>query len=286
MNGKLNFEGEYINEIKWNGKGIKYLHKNMVYEGNILNGKANGEGKEYVYDTTLIFEGEFLNNQRNGKGKEYYSDGKLLFEGEYLKDKKWNGKGYNKKGYIIYEIKNGKGNIKDYKYDGQLLYEGEYLNGKRNGKGKEYYDKENNLDNLRRRVIIKRNVIKLLYEGEFLNGKRNGKGKEFYSNKKIKFEGEYLNGNRWNGKGYDKKGNIDYEIKNGNGNIKIYDCCDKLIYNGEYINGQINKEKEKKINKDNDEFDVLNYFKFKDEIDFDEGCEFEDEIDLDEDFEL
>ena len=34
----------------------------------------------------LQFEGEYLNGKRNGKGKEYWNDGKLKFEGEYLDD--------------------------------------------------------------------------------------------------------------------------------------------------------------------------------------------------------
>ena len=48
--------------------------------------------KEYNNDGNLQFEGEYLNGKRNGKGKEYYH-GKLIFEGEYLNGKKWNGKG-------------------------------------------------------------------------------------------------------------------------------------------------------------------------------------------------
>ena len=57
--------------------------------------KEMGKGKEYNYDGDLIFEGEYLNGKRNGKGKEYdYYDGKLIFEGEYL-----NGK---RKGCIIF----------------------------------------------------------------------------------------------------------------------------------------------------------------------------------------
>ena len=48
-----------------------------------------------------MFEGEYLNGKPNGKGKEYYYDGKLCFEGEYLYDKKWNGKGYDENGNII-----------------------------------------------------------------------------------------------------------------------------------------------------------------------------------------
>ena len=36
----------------------------------------------------MIYEGEYLNGKRNGKGKEYDSDGELKFEGEYLNGKK------------------------------------------------------------------------------------------------------------------------------------------------------------------------------------------------------
>ena len=43
----------------------------------------NGTGKEYdIYDQ-LIYEGEFLNGKRHGKGKEYYAN-KLVYEGEFL----------------------------------------------------------------------------------------------------------------------------------------------------------------------------------------------------------
>ena len=35
-----------------------------------------------------MFEGEYLNGKRNGKGKEYDYNGKLEFEGEYLNGNK------------------------------------------------------------------------------------------------------------------------------------------------------------------------------------------------------
>ena len=128
-------------------------------------------------------KGIYKEGERNGKGKEYYiSTNTILFEGEYL-----NGK------------RNGKG--KEYHFfNSNLKYEGEYLNGEKNGKGKEY-----NYDG------------KLKYEGEFLNSKINGKGKEYYDDGSLKYEGEYLNEKRWNGKGYNKEGRIDFEIKEGNG---------------------------------------------------------------------
>jgi len=103
----------------------------------------------------------------------------LEYEGEFLYNQKWNGKGYDENGNIIYELKNGNGKVKEYYYDGVLEFEGEYLNGKRHGKGKEYY---HNGD--------------LEYEGEYLNGKRNGKGFEYKKDTTICFEVEYLNGEK------------------------------------------------------------------------------------------
>ena len=127
---------------------IKY-NKNMqnIMDINLTNYKffckryiiydENGKGKEYNgYDDSLEFEGEYLNGKRNGKGKEYYYDGQLKFEGEYLNGEKWNGNGYNNNN-IIYSLKNGKGFIKEYYYNGNLAFEGEYLYDEKR-KGKEY----------------------------------------------------------------------------------------------------------------------------------------------------
>ena len=96
----------------------------LIFEGEYLNGKRNGKGKEYNYygqKDKVIFKGEYLNGKRNGKGKEYDIYGNLIFEGEYLNGKKWNGKGSGK---FIFEIKNGKVNMKEYSYGGILLFEG------------------------------------------------------------------------------------------------------------------------------------------------------------------
>ena len=104
-----------------------------------------------------MYEGEYLNGKRNGKGKEYYKNGKLIFEGEYLNGKKWEGKGYNFLNndiYDIYEIKKGRGWLKEYDNVKLRIYEGGYLNGLRNGKGKEY------------------DSGKLIFEGEYLYGER------------------------------------------------------------------------------------------------------------------
>ena len=60
----------------------------------------------------------------------------------------------------MYEWNGGRGFIKWYSISGNLIYEVEYLNGKKNGKGKEYYDND-----------------KLRFEGEYLNGKKMEKEK-------------------------------------------------------------------------------------------------------------
>ena len=115
----------------------EYKRKSRKYK----IGKKDGIGKVYIlYTNILIFEGEYLNWKRNGKGKEYIY-GKLEFEGEYLNGKRWCGKGYNINGCIHFQINNGKGKGKEYSDSGKLEFEGEYLNRERNGKGKEYnYD--------------------------------------------------------------------------------------------------------------------------------------------------
>ena len=161
INGKLKFEGEFLNGEK-NGIGKEYYlsisscyytikDQNskyasekykilqdyyLVFEGEYKYGKRNGNGKEYDNKGILKFEGEYMNGKRNGNGKEYYNKNKLFYEGEYLNDEK-----------------NGKG--KEYSYNGKVCYEGEYLNDRRNGNGKEY-----------------NYVGKLVFEGEFKNGFR------------------------------------------------------------------------------------------------------------------
>ena len=143
----------------------------MKFEGEYLNGKRNGTGKEYNNYGKLKFEGEYLEGKRNGKGKEY-NFGKLEFEGEYKNGNKYDEKGYNRKSNVIYELKYGNGFVKEFSPNGQLIYEGKYANGLKYEKGKEYHP---------------------------IFGY-------------ITFDGEYELGKRWNGKGkeYDKYGNLIY----------------------------------------------------------------------------
>jgi len=239
IDDKLIFEGEYLNG-KRNGKGREYWsnysNKRKKFEGEYLNGKKTGTGKEFYGSGELSFIGVYLNGKKNGKGSEYYDElhkiynkSYLKFEGEYLNDKFWNGKFYDNDGNFISEIKEGKGYIKEYDDYLNLLFEGEYLNGKRNGKGKEYY--------------------------------------EFRDNN-IKFEGEYFYDKKWNGKGYDNKNNFIYEIKDGKGLFKKYNNTgEKLFGDYEYIHGEKNGKAKEYYFYDNSklifEGEYLNGFKIK-----------------------
>ena len=117
------FSGKYTiyeDEANVYGKIYNAFENKLIFEGELINGRKNGKGKEYNDFEELIFEGEYLNGKKNGKVKEYNENGKLIFEGEYL-----NGE------------RNGKG--KEYSDNSIIEYEGDYLNDKKNGKGKEYY---------------------------------------------------------------------------------------------------------------------------------------------------
>ena len=76
----LEYEGEFLFNKKWNGKGYD-IKGNKIYELSNGNGKVKEYGDLFG---KLIFEGEYLNGKSNGKGKEFYSDGKLLYKGDYL----------------------------------------------------------------------------------------------------------------------------------------------------------------------------------------------------------
>ena len=127
----------------------------------------------------MIYEGEFLNGKRNGNGKEYIND-RLEFEGQFLCDYKYNGKGYDDNKNIVYEVIKGNGKVKEY-YDGKLEFEGEYFNGKKNGKAKEYdkfgyrnlvFEGEylNGFKNGKGKEYDGKG--ELIFEGEYKNGKK------------------------------------------------------------------------------------------------------------------
>ena len=176
FNNELIFEGEYLNG-KRNGTGKEYDGNRIKFEGKYLNGKRHGKGKEYnIYNGTIIFEGDYLNGYRHGKGKEFNNKSQIIFEGVYQDGKRWEGKRYDSKNNIIYELKDGKGYVKEYD--------------------------DNN---------------KLIFECEYSNGVKNGKLKQYFSDGSIIFQGDYVDGKKWNA--VKKRRNKTYILKDGKGTL-------------------------------------------------------------------
>ena len=256
---KIKFEGKFLGEKIWNGKIYNYNGNeefeikdgkgfikefdnegNVIYEGEYLNGKRNGKGKEYFlnlilrgwqhYDWNPNFKKEYepiFRYRFNLFGKESHSlevwedTARIKFEGEQLNGKRWKGKGYNYFRKEEFEIMDGKGFVREYDNKGALISDGKYNNGKMNGTIREY--------NVYRETI---------FFGEYKNGKRNGEGEEYNNEGKIIFKGEYLNGFRNKGKFYDNEGKLIFEGECLNGlriERKFYDNEGKLIFIDKYL---------------------------------------------------
>ena len=83
-------EGQRYKIGEKNGEGKEYLldSNELIFEGNYLNGiRWNGKGKKYNNYGKLTFEGVYINGKKNGKGKKYNKNGNLIFEGDYLNGK-------------------------------------------------------------------------------------------------------------------------------------------------------------------------------------------------------
>ena len=206
--GRLLYEGEFLNCRK-NGKGKEYYvdDEKLIFEGEYLNGKRNGKGKEYHHKSgQLIYEGEYKNGEKNGKGIEYHLNNNIMFEGEFINGKRWNGVVYSENGKQKYELKDGKGFVLEYDYGGKwITIDKEYLQ----------------------------------FEGEYLDGVRNGKGKEYDCKGTITFEGEYKEGKRWTGRVYDVDGKKEYDLKDGNGYLVESNYL-TTFFEGEIKNGERN----------------------------------------------
>ena len=75
--GELLFDGVYLYKDKLIRKGKEYFYNGKLkFEGEYLNGEIHGKRKEYNRDGELKFEGEYLNGERwNGKRKKYNDEG-------------------------------------------------------------------------------------------------------------------------------------------------------------------------------------------------------------------
>jgi len=84
-------EKQKLKLIKYNKSlqtNLSISLKNYQYlSGKYIIYDSNGNGKEYDLADNLLYEGEYLNEKRNGKGREYWIYG-LIFEDEYLNEQR------------------------------------------------------------------------------------------------------------------------------------------------------------------------------------------------------
>ena len=170
--------GEMLNNIP-NGKGKKFdKYGNIIYDGEIINGKANGKGILY-YKNGYYYVGQWLNDKKNGKGTIYDKNGNVNYEGDFVNGKfEGYGKGFCENGdYYIGQwlggLKNGKGIL--YYKNGNVKYEGDFVNDKFQGYGK-YIDKDGNY-----------------YIGYWMNNLKHGQGILFNKNGNIIYGGIFFN---------------------------------------------------------------------------------------------
>ena len=170
------YRWETASGIKWREFGDKEIHPQ--YKGDVENGIPNGLG--LIINTNKgKYVGEWKNGKKQGHGTFTYGEGK--WEGEKYE-------GEFKDGY-----RHGQGT---YSWSDGDKYVGEFKDDKPNGKGTYTWSDGRK------------------YEGEFKDGKKHGQGK-YTSMKGDKYVGEWKNNQSWNGKEYDKNGNLIGKFVNG-----------------------------------------------------------------------
>ena len=194
------YEGD-IRNGKPNGQGTVTLSDGGKYEGDIRNGESNGQGT-YTYPRGGKYVGVFKNGNRNGHGTYTFPDGRK-YVGE-SKDGQWDGQGtitYPDGRKYVGEFKDeefhGKGTLT--RPDGGK-YVGEFKNGKIHGQGTYTFEKG------------KYEGFK--YVGEWKDGTQQGQGTDSLPDG-SNYVGEWKDGERWNGTLYDKEGKIIGKYING-----------------------------------------------------------------------
>lgn len=177
-----------------NGEGKMVYSNGNIYEGDFINGKADGQGTSNFADSAT-YTGQYSNDLFHGKGKYIYPNGSI-YDGNWVKGKiEGRGKFVNSNG---------------------TTYEGDYVNGKANGQGifklkdgRIYAGQfSNDLINGKGKMTFADGGI---YEGNWVNGNREGQGT--YTAKDGSYaSGEWKNNNlNGYGKDYSKATNITRE---------------------------------------------------------------------------
>lgn len=237
--GNIIYNGE-MTDGKFCGQG-RLFNKNgtIKYIGEFEDNLQNGIGVLYLDDNSFI-SGEFLNGQIKGEATHRLSSGEIIYKGEF-KDGVYSGHGtiYNPDGsFYSAEFENGseKGAMSVYTKTGELLYRGELKNGEYNGSGVLYKNGEK------------------IYEGGFADGKRSGMGREYRDNL-CEYMGSFDGGGRsgfgisYNGASAEYSGFWNNDKYDGCGVLHNFENNLDLAgnFSGGEPNGRINVIRERKL---------------------------------------
>jgi len=201
------------NELVKDANGVQGIYRGIIHKttklphGNgtmVVLGGDNQQQLDKNGNALEYYEGFFKMGQQHGKGRMCWKNGDS-YEGDFFMGKR--------QGSGVYHWKDGK------------EYKGEFHDDLRHGKGTFAYDSRSSN----------------MYEGEFFRGKRHGKGC-FVFDDGSKYDGEWKDG-VYNGQGIlinaDGK-TYRGEFLNGlaHGHGKEIDTNDKVMYEGQWIEGQ------------------------------------------------
>lgn len=164
-------------------------------EKNYLNGKLDGESKQYTNDVLRKSE-EYKDDKRDGVVKEFDDAGNPLSSTEYKNGKKHGKETLYKNGEIASEREflEGEKNGKSIEYrSGKKYEEVTYVKGKKNGESIKYYIETGTVQSIENYTDDKRNGIyksysktgKLETEGNYKGGLKDGEWKKYDADGKV-----------------------------------------------------------------------------------------------------
>ena len=65
------------------GAAKMYANSVLMYDGNLKNGKFDGDGTRYYPDGTIQYKGKWKNNLYDGQGTLYDENGKVIYTGKW-----------------------------------------------------------------------------------------------------------------------------------------------------------------------------------------------------------
>ncbi|OEF97124.1 hypothetical protein [Desulfuribacillus alkaliarsenatis] len=226
----INTERFYV----YSGKAkVLDTYANLLYVGDLDDGRINGKGSLYHPDGHLVYRGDFVNELYEGKGERFAADGSVIYRGDF-KANAYHGEGQ------LFE-------------NGNLLYEGQFQDGLFHGEGQLYHDN----GNVRLTGNFRAGHLEgegkeytadgsLLYHGFFLDGLYNGTGTIYNPElKTVSYEGQFRKGRHEGfGRLYDQEsGRIVYEGEFSEGRYhgegKLYNWKGQDVYVGHFYQGEI-----------------------------------------------